>query len=150
MRQWQNVSGNVSLQPALCTDSTNVSWLPSQPQHATSNLASSLLGQSLITGFWNGDLDSRMAGEEWQDLVSEVEEEKLTTNLVCTRPPERIGQGLRPIYSLWSIGNKTRWAEKSWRKCGEKSCVRVCRIWAVGERWNSWAASEVPNWQSVP
>ncbi|MEQ2213242.1 hypothetical protein XENOCAPTIV_011762 [Xenoophorus captivus] len=47
------------------------------PQHATSNLAPSLLGRAHIAELWSGALESRMAGEEWQDLVSEAEEERL-------------------------------------------------------------------------
>lgn len=77
----------------LCADFTDVSWLPTEPRRATSNLAPSLWGQSRAAECWSGALDSRMAGEWWQGLVSGAEEEELMTNLVCTRPPQRIGQG---------------------------------------------------------
>lgn len=58
-RKSQKMSAS-SLQ-LLCTNSTGVSREPTEPRRATSNLATSLRGQSHTAECWRGALDSRTA-----------------------------------------------------------------------------------------
>lgn len=56
----------------------------------------------------------RQPGGWWRVAGFGLRSGRGTTNLVCTRPPERIGHGLGEIHRELRIGNQTRWTGRGW------------------------------------